>query len=261
MIQNDEDIVTELLAATDSRDWPRVFELIGDRAISRDSSGRIYVGRAGFEDWIRDTAATSTARYFETAKVRGLGGGYVLVVGVEHRDPIRGLEEAIPGAWIYLVSNGLVEASMYFRTEREAIASITGPGRREPIVNVLERCADAFNRDDYEGIVALLDESIRFRPILIDEGITEEGLAAFTDALVTLRVRYDDVLVERVEVDEIGDGYAIATTTIRAVDDTEVIRRNLAHAVRVVDGLIAEWLPFERLESARLAVAAHLSAG
>jgi hypothetical protein len=185
----------------------------------------------------------------------------VLVVGAEHRDPIRGINEVIPGAWIYLVSDGLVQASMYFRTERDAVASITGPARGEPIIDILERCADAFNRDDYEALISLLDENLRFRPILIDEGVTEEGIQAFTDALVELRIRYDDVLVDHIEVDEIGEGYAIAITSVRAIDEDDVISRNLAHAVRVVHGRISEWLPFERVEAARIAVASHLSTG
>lgn len=253
-------IVADLLRATDQRDWPRALELLGEHSVTRNSSGRIYVGRSGFENWQRDTAASTTARYFETAELRELGDGFVLVVGAEHRDPVRGIAEVIPGAWIYAVVDGRVNACMYFRTERDALASLTGPGRGESLGEILERCADAFNRDDYDGLVSLLDERLRFRPILIEQDATEEGIAAFTDALVAVRIRYDDVLVERIEVDEIGDGYAIAVTTVRAVDDSEVVRRRLAHAVRIVDGRVAEWLPFERIEAARIAVASRFGA-
>jgi hypothetical protein len=252
-------IVTQLLRATDDGDWTRALELLGEQSVTRNSAGRIYVGHSGFENWVRDTAIETTSRHFATAKVRELGNGYVLVVGAEHRDPVRGSAEAIPGAWIYLVGGDRVSACMYFRTERDALASVTGPGRDESPVDVLERCADAFNRDDYDAMISLVDGRVRFRPLLIDGATTEEGLTAFTEALVALRVRYDDILVERIDVDEIGDGYAIATTAFLAVDDDVVARHNLAHAVRVIDGRIAEWLPFERVEAARIAVASHLA--
>jgi hypothetical protein len=257
MTDNDA-IVSELLRATDDRDWGRVLGLMGEHAVTRSSFGRIYVGRAGFEDWLRETSASTTARHFEIATVRDLDRGYVLVIGTEQRNLIRGIPEAIPGAWIYHVEDGRVNACMYFRTKRDALASVAGPGRDEPLVDVLERCVDAFNRDDYDDLVGLLDERLRFRPVLIGQDVTEEGIEAFTDALVAVRVRFDDVLVERIAVDEIGDGYAIATTTVRAVDDGEVVRRRLAHAVRVVDGRVREWLPFARVEAARIAVASRV---
>ncbi len=245
--------VRELLRATDRGNWPRVVALIAEGAVIRNSSGRIYVGRGGVDDWRRDTAATTSSRHFETVTVRDLGGGYVLVVGAEHRDPRHGLAEATPGAWIYLVRNGLVSACLYFRTEREAIASLGGPGRGESAADILERCVHAFNRDDFDALVANLHDQVRFRPVLVDGDIFE-GIDRFVDALVTLRVSYDEVLVEDIYVDEIGDGCAIATTTIRAIDDNEVATRRLAHAVRIKDGRVAEWLPFERVEAARLAI-------
>lgn len=257
MIDDNAAIVTELLRATDHRDWDQARALIGEQSVTRSSAGRIYIGHAGFEDWLRDMAASTSARYFETASVRDLGAGYVLVTGAEHRDPLRGVAETIPGAWLYHLLDGRVHACMYFRTERDALASLTGPGRAPSPVDVLEQCVDAFNRDNYDDLIALLDERLRFRPILIDEDVTEEGLSAFTDALVTMRVRFDDVLIERVDVDELGHGYAIAMTTVRVVDDEEMGRRRLAHVVRIVDGRIAEWLPFERVESARTAIASR----
>ena len=257
MIDSDAAIVSDLLRAGNTHDWSRVSELLGEHSVTRSSAGRIYVGRAGLEDWLRDTTASTTSRYFEAAKVRELGRGYVLVVGAEHRDPVSGVAEAVPGAWIYLVVEGRINACMYFRTERDALASLTGPGRGEAVGAILERCADAFNRDDYDGLVGMLDARLRFRQVLIENDATHEGIGAFTDALVSVRVRYDDVLVERLDVDEIGNGYAIATTLVRVADEDAVWRRQLAHAVRVVDGRIAEWLPFERVEAARVAVASR----
>ncbi len=260
MTDDNAAIVTELLRAIDDREWDRVLELLDERSVTRNSSGRIYVGHRGFDNWLGDTAASTSSRHFETAMVRDLADGYVLVVGAEHRDPLRGEAEAIPGAWIYLVVDGRINACMYFRTERDALASITGPGRGEPAVDVIERWVDAFHRDDYDALVGLLHERLRFRLLHVDQDVSDEGLPAFIDALVSMRVRFDDVLVERIDVDEIGNGFAIATTTVRVVDDYEINRRRLAHAVRIVDGRIAEWLPFRQVEAARIAVA-NRSAG
>jgi len=250
MTEDNAAIVTELLRATDDREWDRVIDLLGEHSVTRNSSGRLYVGHQGFENWLRDTAASTSARHFEAGNVRDLGDGYVLVIGTEHREPLRGIAEAIPGAWIYLVVDGRINACMYFRTERDALASITGPGRGEPAVDIIERWIDAFHRDDYDGLIGLLHERLRFRPLHTDQDVSDEGLPAFIDALVSMRVRFDDVLVERVDVDEIGNGFSIATTTVRLVEDDEISRRRLVYAVR-----IAEWLPFRQVEAARIAVA------
>src|SRR5688572_5264996 len=138
--------VTTLLRAADDRDWGLMVALMDEQAVSRNSAGRIYVGHGGVEDWRRDLDATTSKRFFELASVRELADGFVMVVGVEHRDPMRGSPEAVPGAWIYMVRNGRVNACMYFRTERDAIASLTGPGRGGSLADILEGCADAFNR-------------------------------------------------------------------------------------------------------------------
>jgi ketosteroid isomerase-like protein len=245
--------VQALLRATDANEWPRVLELMAEDSITRNSVGRIYMGHAGIDDWRQDNDAANASRHFDAAEVRDLGGGYVLVVGAEHHEPRQGAPVAMPGAWIYHVRDGRVKACLYFRTEREALASLTGPGRGERTVEIVERCVSAFNRDDLDALLTELDEELRFRPVLVD-GEVVEGIDRFIDALVKLRVHYDDVLVEDVEVDEIGEGYAIATTTVRAVDDDDVAWRRLAHAVRIREGRIAEWLPFERVEAARLAI-------
>ncbi len=261
MTASDTRIVSDMLRAVDDRDSDRVLKLLGEHSVTRSSLGRVYVGHAGFEKWCREAAATTTSRHFEAAKVRGLGDGYVLVVGAEHRDPVRGTAEAIPGAWLYLVVAERVHACIYFRTEQDAIASIAGPGRNETPTEVLERSVDAFNRDDYDALMDTLDEGFRFRPLLSEHAILKEGHADFTDALIWVRVRYDDVLIEGIEVDEIGEGYVIAMTTVRVVDNHGLERRRLANAVRVVDGKLCEWLSFERIESARVAVASHFGAG
>jgi ketosteroid isomerase-like protein len=245
--------VRELLRATDDRDWPRVLELMADDSVTRNSVGRIYMGHAGVDDWRQDNDAANASRHFDAVEVRDLGGGYVLVVGAEHHEPRRGGPVAMPGAWIYHVRGGRVKACLYFRTEGEAIGSLTGPGRGERTVEIVERWVTAFNRDDLDALLTELDEELRFRPVLVDGEIIE-GIDRFIDALVKLRVHYDDVLIEEVEVDEIGEGYAIATTTVRAVDDEDVAWRHLAHAVRIRKGRIAEWLSFERVEAARLAI-------
>jgi hypothetical protein len=249
--------VTSFLQAADARNWQLMASLLDATAVVRNSADRIYVGHPGIDDWRQDVDASTSRRFFEIQSVRALHDGYVMVVGIEHHDPRHGIPEAVPGAWIYVVRDERVAGCMYFRTERDALASLTGPGRREPIGDVLERCADAFNRDDFDALIANLDSGLRFRPVLL-ESEPVAGLDAFTDALVALRVYFDDVLVEGIEVDEIGRGYAIATTAVRLVDDEIVSRRRLAHVVRIVDGRIAEWLPFERIEAARVAVAVRV---
>jgi limonene-1,2-epoxide hydrolase len=250
--------VREFLRAADDRNFSRAIQLIADEAVIHNSRGRIYIGRAGVEDWRRDTDAAAASRHFEATNMRELGAGYVLVTGTEHHDPHHGAAEATPGAWIYLVRDGLVGACMYFRTERDALASLGGAARGERVAEIVERCVSAFNRDDFDALVAELDDELRFRPVLVDGEIIA-GIDRFIDALVTLRVNYDDVLIEDLDVDEIAPDRAIALTTIRAVDHHAVIRRRLAHTVRVKGGRVAEWLPFERVEAARTAIATGAS--
>jgi hypothetical protein len=247
--------VKELLRAIDAQKWQHVVTLIADGAVTRNSRGRIYIGPTGIEDWRRDTDAVGATRHFDATEVRDLGGGYVLVVGTEQHDPLRGMSEAFPGAWIYHVRNGLVTACLYFRTEREAVNSLHGPGRGERVVEIVERCVSAFNRDDFDALIAELDEELRFRPVLVGDQVIE-GIDHFIEALVKVRVQYDDVLIEDLQVDEIAPDCGIATTTIRAADEVDVVRRRLAHVVRTHKGRVAEWFPFERIEAARTAISA-----
>lgn len=253
MSHSNANTVTCLLRATDDRDWQRVLALMDDGAVTRNSAGRIYLGHEGVHEWRRDNDAANASRYFDAAEVRDLGAGYVLVLGAEHHDPYRGTAEVQPGAWIYHVRDGQVTACLYFRTEREALASLHGPGRGERVVEIVERCVSAFNRDDYDALIAELDEELRFRPVLVGEEIIE-GIDHFIEALVSVRVHYDDVLIEDLEIDEIGPECGIAMTTIRAVDDDTILRRRVAHVVRTHRGRVAEWFPFERVEAARTAL-------
>jgi len=151
-----------------------------------------------------------------------------------------------------------VTACLYFRTEREALDSLHGPGRGERVIEIVERCVSAFNRDDFDALIAELDQELRFRPVLVGDEIIE-GIDRFIEALVAVRVRYDEVLIEDLEVDEIAPDCGIAMTTIRAVDDEIILRRRLAHTVRIEHGRVAEWFPFERVEAARTAMSAGAS--
>jgi hypothetical protein len=256
----DADTVAELLAATDDQNWSRVLELMAEDSFTRNSAGRIYVGHDGFAKWLRDTNVSTTARHFETATIRDLGDGFVLVVGAEHRDPRRGAAEAVPGAWLYHLRDGLVRACMYFRTERDALTSLSGPGRDEPVADIAERAFDAFNNDDYVAMVANLDDQLRFSTALHEPGKTHEGIAAFVSILTSIRATYDDVFYESVIVEEVADSHAIATATLRAVNDAGVDRSDVVIAIRVAGGRIVEWFAHADAESARAAIGRSLAA-
>ena len=100
-------------------------------------------------------------RWFDPSETRTLGAGFVLVNGTENRKPIHGSLEAIPGVWLYHVRQGRVTASVFFRTEREAIRSISGPRRNELPADVIEQAVSAFNRGAYGEMITHLDEDIR----------------------------------------------------------------------------------------------------
>ena len=260
MTNSPADIVSDLLRAGNSRDWARVLELMDEDSVTCSSSGRIYLGHDGVGKWLQDTAVSTTARRFEPVTVRELGDGFVLVVGTDHRDPRTGVPEAVPGAWIYHVRDGRVKACIYFRTEREALRSLSGPGRDEPAVEFVDRLVDAFNRDDFGAMVGMLGDNVRFVSSLVDSGVEKEGTREFLEYLVAMRARFDDVLLEEIEVEELEGGWTLTNARRRVVDDAEVEHQQVLFLIRLVSGRMVEWRPVADVEAARAEVARSLAA-
>jgi ketosteroid isomerase-like protein len=259
MSRSDTEIVTDLLEATDAKDWSHVLELMAEDSFACNSTGKVYVGRAGFSNWLRDTAVDVKARWFETASVRQHSPGFVLVTGAEHRDPVRGASESIPGAWIYHVRDGQITATMYFRTEREALSSLVGPKRAELPADVIDRAFDAFNHDDYVGMISSLRDDVRFSSSILDPGVVRQGIAAFAHLAATLRQAFDDVLVEVSDIEELGDGFCIVNCRVRTRLDQVDSRRAVVWLARVVDGLVTEMVLQDTVEEARRAAAARMA--
>ena len=257
---SDGDVVRELLRAGNERDWAHVLELMAEDSVTYSSTGRIYLGHDGVSKWLQDTTVSTTTRRFEAVTVRDLGDGFVLVVGTDHRDPRSGAPEAVPGAWIYHVRDARVKACIYFRTEREAVRSLSGPGRDEPAIEFVDRLVDAFNRDDFGAMVSMLGDNVRFVSSLVDSGVEKEGTREFLEYLVAMRARFDDVLLEEIEVEELEGGWTLTDARRRVVDDEEVEHQHVFFLIRIVNGRMVEWRPVADPEAARAEVARSLAA-
>ena len=251
MERPDTDVVAELLEATDARRWDRVLELTSEDIVAQHSSGRLYVGRSGFSKWLLDSSSSSTARWFHTVRLRALGDGFVLVVGAEHRDPIRGTREAVPGAWIHHVRDGRVTAVIYYRTERQAMWSLAGPRRGELTADLLERFFDAFNRNDRVALVSMVGDGLRFSAATVDPGTVVEGVDQFVHRTAVAGELYDDIVVDVLALEELRRGFCVVDAVVRTTSGSRVTAIPAAWLVRVADDRIAEMILHPDVEGAR----------
>ena len=256
---SDGEVVRELLDATDDQDWMRVLELLSEDSFTRTSSGRIYVGHPGFARWLRDTSVDHTERWFEAASLTELGDGFVLVAGAEHQEPVRGARQVLPGAWIHHVRRGQVTAVIYFRTKSEALASLTGPGRSEPPLELVEEAFNALNRRDYVGLLGVMREDVRFSAATIQPGREASGLEELARRAAETSRIHDDVTIDVLELDEVGGGFCVAECRVRTVLDGIEQVTDATWLARVIDGGIAELLLAAGPEEARREAASRLA--
>lgn len=259
MVGSDTDVVLAFLEATDAKEWETVLDLLAEDVVIRNSSGKLYVGSAGFSQWLRDTAVKARARWFETASVSDLGDGFVLVVGAEHCEPIRGVSEASPGAWIYAVRDGRIVACQYFRTEADARESLPAPrGGLSPVATV-RAIVEAVNEGDDGALVGMISADHRFVSQLVDPGTVNVGLGAVALHVARIRSEYEEVAFEESQFDDLGGGLVLIEALQRTRSRGRTARLRRYWLARVEDGRLVEWAPYESTEAARAAAAALLS--
>ncbi len=249
--------VERLISAEVEQDFATVLELLAEHSFSQRDSGRIYIGHRGVSDWIRDFARHYTSSDFVVHSIRELDDShYVLVTGLQHRTTVRGEAEAVPGAWLYHVADGRVTAVVYFRTEADALRSLSGPGRGERPYEVVQFILDAYNRRDLASILALIHPDIRFTQHLTGEMHSLEGIDALARHLASIDDHYPGVLFETYHLTEIGHDFVLVETLLRVDADAE--RFSAVFLARVERGKLSEFVLHEDVEAARFAATVRI---
>ena len=249
MPRSARETVEQLIRAGAEQDFATTIQLLSEHSFSRVDSGRIYIGHRGVSDWIRDFARDYKELDFIPASIEELERGFVLVHGTERRTTVRGDLEAVPGVWLFHVADGLVTSCMYFRTEVEAIRAISGPGRDEAATHLIDRAVDAFNRRDFVEMVGLMRPDLRFSSV-VEPGFIDAGVGAFARHLATLDEKYDSVLIEFHQLNEIGAGFVVVDAVVRVDSADEVERRDAVWLARVQNTQIAEFILHESADAA-----------
>lgn len=258
MARSPKETVEELIGAGASQEYGTLLELLSPEVFISLANGRIYIGHRGFTEWIRAFAQEYRGRDFKLDSVRELDGGYVLVSGTDHRQTARGDAEAVPGSWLFHVADGCVTACVYFRTEDEAVRKISGPGRGESPVQLVERNIVAFNRRDFAALLALADPHVRFSSGVGRREQIHEGVGALARVLVTLGDREDEPALESVELTDLGDGHVLVEGVLRTAEPAGESRRvNVAYLARVEGGQLTEFLGHADADAARAAANAR----
>ena len=258
MSRPDTEVVAEQVRAANAHDLRRLTELLADNYFARVSSGQIYAGSTGFANWVRDAARQFKRRRFEAASIVQAGPEFVLLAGTDHRTLADGTREAVPGFWLYHVREEQINALIYFRTEREALASLAGPGREELPADVVERMIDAFNRDDYVGIVSGIDRDYRFDSAIIEPGTTRRGLDALIARLVEIKASYRALVIESPHLTELGDGFVLVEGSIRSERETRIVRRRAVWLALVEGARVREFLSHPDANSAKRTARARM---
>lgn len=261
MSRPDTEVVAEQVRAANEHDLCRLTELLAENYFARLSSGQIYAGSTGFANWVRDAARRFQSRRFEASSITQAAPEFVLLAGVDHRTLADGTREAVPGVWLYHVRDERINALVYFRTEREALASLAGPGREELPADVVERMIDAFNGDDYVEIVSGIHRDYRFDSAIIEPGNTRRGLDALIARLVEIKSSFRVLVVQSPHLTELGEGFVLVEGVIRSERETRISRRRAVWLALVEEGRVREFLSHPDAESAKRAAGARMQPG